>query len=456
MPLTRLIIKNFKSIKNCDISLSELNVLIGENGTGKTNLLDAISYFYRNLTDSDISEHVFDENNHYSNELRITLVYDLSQFVKISKSNSGELPDIFEDQFVEKTKYGGYYKTIISMASKSKDKKLCVELSQIKGRPIRWNYSYEDRLIFKSLFPIFYIDTRNLDVTEWGYLWGVLGELGKVSNAERKTIETKINDILLDESQEISRKLKEITDIFSAADVSVKPAMSREFAKNLTKVFFSGEIIRQRGKQLGYYSTGTLEDKLPQGACTSPTVSNLVMARIDQRITKYCQVFNIRYTRYADDLLFSSRIFNFAEKKWFIKKIKYILSSQKLKLNYSKIKFGQKELVLNGYVISDREIRLSRNRLSDIRRIVKFSKENHHLIDQFGPEKFILEANKLPLKYRNLNVYPFGTVFQFVQYMCGYRAFLISMTNNNYTLTPFQKELQRLIRRIEAQITRLI
>lgn len=200
----------------------------------------------------------------------------------------------------------------------------------------------------------------------------------------------------------------------------------------------------------------TLEDKLPQGACTSPTVSNLVMARIDQRITKYCQVFNIRYTRYADDLLFSSRIFNFAEKKWFIKKIKYILSSQKLKLNYSKIKFGQKELVLNGYVISDREIRLSRNRLSDIRRIVKFSKENHHLIDQFGPEKFILEANKLPLKYRNLNVYPFGTVFQFVQYMCGYRAFLISMTNNNYTLTPFQKELQRLIRRIETQITRLI
>ena len=42
MPLTRLCIKNFKSIKSCDISFSELNVLIGENGTGKTNI-DAIS-----------------------------------------------------------------------------------------------------------------------------------------------------------------------------------------------------------------------------------------------------------------------------------------------------------------------------------------------------------------------------------------------------------------------------
>ncbi len=116
---------------------------------------------------------------------------------------------------------------------------------------------------------------------------------------------------------------------------------------------------------------------------------------------------------------------------------------------------GRREIP-NGYVISDREIRLSRNRLSDIRRVVVFAKDNYHLIDQFGPEKFVLEANKLPLKYRNLDMYPFRTVFQFVQYMCGYRAFLISITDNNYVLTPFQKELQRLIRRIEAQIARLM
>ena len=136
MPLTRLCIKNFKSIKSCDISFSELNVLIGENGTGKTNILDAINYFYRNLTESNTSDRIFDENNHYSNELRITLVYDLSEFVKISKSNSDELPNLFDDQLTEKAKYGGYYKAIISMASKSKDKQLYVELSQIKGYPI--------------------------------------------------------------------------------------------------------------------------------------------------------------------------------------------------------------------------------------------------------------------------------------------------------------------------------
>ena len=196
----------------------------------------------------------------------------------------------------------------------------------------------------------------------------------------------------------------------------------------------------------------TLNGSLPQGACTSPSISNLVMARIDQRITKYCQVFDVRYTRYADDLLFSSNTLDFGKKKWFFKKIKYILSSQNLKLNYSKIKFGQDELVLNGYVISNNGICLSRNRLSDVRHVISFANKNHILIEKFGSEKFLQEVNKLSLRHRNLTEYPFKTLFQFVQYMCGYRAFLISLVDQSYAETSFQKQLQRLIRRLESQI----
>lgn len=196
----------------------------------------------------------------------------------------------------------------------------------------------------------------------------------------------------------------------------------------------------------------TLEDKLPQGACTSPAVSNLVMARIDQRITKYCQAFHMRYTRYADDLLFSSDDFCYSEKKWFIRKMKYILRSKGLALNYSKIKFGEGEFALNGYIISDRGIRLSRNRLSDIKHTVAFVRDNHDLIDRCGVEAFLVDVNKLPLKYRNLRTYPFKTVFQLLQYLCGYRAFLISMMDDMYAQTSFQKELLRLIYKIEAQI----
>lgn len=101
---------------------------------------------------------------------------------------------------------------------------------------------------------------------------------------------------------------------------------------------------------------------------------------------------------------------------------------------------------------SNNEIRLSRNRLFDIRQIVKFTKENVPLIRSIGLDEFLSKANKLPLRHRNLKEYPFKSIFQFSQYLCGYRAYLISMVDTNCLQTSFQKELQRLIRKIEAQI----
>lgn len=251
MPLARLSIRNFKSIKNCDIALSDLNIFIGENGAGKSNVLDAIRYFYSNLTSPDISTEIFDENNPYSNEVHISITYDLTEFVKIAKAHNKKKKKINEIQ------YGGYYKAIIAMTSNSANKKFRIDLSQIKGLPIRWNYTYEQRLMFKTLFPIFCIDTRSLDVAEWTRVWDILGELVKVSNAERKNIKSKVSEILLNRQCETSKKLKAIEDIFELKNVSIKPASAKEFGTNISKIFFSGENIRQRGKNLHYYSDGT-------------------------------------------------------------------------------------------------------------------------------------------------------------------------------------------------------
>ena len=48
-----------------------------------------------------------------------------------------------------------------------------------------------------------------------------------------------------------------------------------------------------------------LEDKLPQGACTSPYLSNLCLVRPDIEIEEYCDKNHISYSRYSDDLTFS-------------------------------------------------------------------------------------------------------------------------------------------------------
>ncbi|MFO0209533.1 MAG: AAA family ATPase, partial [Pseudanabaena sp.] len=37
--LSRIVLKGFKSIRECDLQLSELNVLIVANGSGKSNFI---------------------------------------------------------------------------------------------------------------------------------------------------------------------------------------------------------------------------------------------------------------------------------------------------------------------------------------------------------------------------------------------------------------------------------
>lgn len=55
-------------------------------------------------------------------------------------------------------------------------------------------------------------------------------------------------------------------------------------------------------------SLTTLNQSLPQGAPTSPAISNLVMVGIDQALFRYALKSNLSYTRYADDITFSGRL----------------------------------------------------------------------------------------------------------------------------------------------------
>jgi hypothetical protein len=49
----------------------------------------------------------------------------------------------------------------------------------------------------------------------------------------------------------------------------------------------------------------TLDGSLPQGAPTSPALADLVNVRLDQRLVGFATKQGARYSRYADDLVFS-------------------------------------------------------------------------------------------------------------------------------------------------------
>ncbi|MCB0517813.1 MAG: RNA-directed DNA polymerase [Saprospiraceae bacterium] len=58
---------------------------------------------------------------------------------------------------------------------------------------------------------------------------------------------------------------------------------------------------------------------LPQGAPTSPTVTNIICQRLDRKLTGLARKYGAQYTRYADDITFSSMHNIYEESSEFIK-----------------------------------------------------------------------------------------------------------------------------------------
>lgn len=191
---------------------------------------------------------------------------------------------------------------------------------------------------------------------------------------------------------------------------------------------------------------------LPQGAVTSPSLSNLVFARSDQRITKYCQRLGITYTRYADDLLFSADEFDFSKKPWFLKKIKYILADRGFALNYSKTKISNGEISLNGFVVGE-SVRLSRRRLSDIVAVIRCL-ESAFKSGVSDAAVIIGLVNGLSLNFRSDNPYGyFAAVNDLCNYLCGYRSFLITWLRAANERSA--QRIKEIINRIETCVKKL-
>ncbi len=96
---------------------------------------------------------------------------------------------------------------------------------------------------------------------------------------------------------------------------------------------------------------------LPQGAPTSPILTNIVSQRLDFLLTGLAKRFKIRYSRYADDITFSSMYHVYQKDSDFIKELYKIIEEQGFLVKESKtrllVKDKNRQLV-TGLVVNEK------------------------------------------------------------------------------------------------------
>lgn len=114
---------------------------------------------------------------------------------------------------------------------------------------------------------------------------------------------------------------------------------------------FPGEVYSEQNRvllaMLCYY-----QDALPQGAPSSPMITNIILYAFDQRVGAWCRERGIAYTRYCDDLTFSGDF----DPKEVITFVREELKGQGFLLNGQKTRIqrpGQRQTV-TGIVVNDR------------------------------------------------------------------------------------------------------
>ncbi|MEY8338019.1 retron Eco8 family effector endonuclease [Lachnospiraceae bacterium 62-35] len=244
MPLIKVQIKNYKSIRDCTLNLDKVTVLLGENGTGKSNILSGIRYFYNNLVSRAESDEIFDSHNHLNNRVELALTYDLGRMKRYSYVNLRK----------ESTKNKSYYQQLLKSFPQDE---VTVRMVKIKDKPVRWSHDIHVRKLIFGLFPLYFVDTRKIDLVNWDVLWKHIGDLLKLENEVGQNLKDTIHDAIANADGQLKKRLEGVESMFQSQNVQISQYSKNEFAAALSRMYFSGEQYSFEENTLSEFSDGT-------------------------------------------------------------------------------------------------------------------------------------------------------------------------------------------------------
>lgn len=130
--------------------------------------------------------------------------------------------------------------------------------------------------------------------------------------------------------------------------------------------------------QMTYY-VARGERTLPQGAPTSPAITNLICRGLDARLSRIAEEMGFVYTRYADDLTFSSTTRD-ANVGRLIRRVNFVVSREDFKVHPNKTRVFRtgRRMEVTGLTVNEK-LNVSRKELRRFRATL-------HQIERDGPE----------------------------------------------------------------------
>jgi len=160
---------------------------------------------------------------------------------------------------------------------------------------------------------------------------------------------------------------------------------------------------------------------LPQGAPSSPKLTNIALISLDNRLYKLAAKYGLQYTRYADDLTFSGKMEVLKQ----VKKIIYrVIKDENLFPNYAKTKFLKRgnPFFITGLSVHNDKVTIPKKRKIEIEHHL------HHCIKN-GVQNHLLKS-----KIENRN---------FKDWLLGNIAFVYSVEQD--TGEKFFKQFDKII-----------
>lgn len=117
---------------------------------------------------------------------------------------------------------------------------------------------------------------------------------------------------------------------------------------------------------------------LPQGAPTSPLLTNAICDKLDRRLAGLAKRFNLHYSRYADDITFSSMHNVYQEGSEFLNELKRIINDQHFQINPKKTRLNHRShrQEITGLTVSEK-VNVTRKYVKDVRAIL-------HIWERYG------------------------------------------------------------------------